>query len=36
MHGVLRSEATMDFIFIGIIFVFFLLCWAFIRLCEKV
>jgi len=26
----------MDFMFLGITIVFFLLCWAFVRLCEKV
>jgi hypothetical protein len=30
------GRVSMDFILVGIIVVFFLLCWAFVRLCEKV
>jgi hypothetical protein len=31
-----NQETSMDLLFIGIVVVFFVLCWAFVRLCEKV
>jgi hypothetical protein len=30
------AHGMLDILFIGLMVVFFLLCWAFVRLCEKV